>query len=185
MTTNPRFKIFKPTTLATLTIAIVAASVTPSVMAQVPDHQLVLTENSSTSLTVTYDGSSAGITVANTSADNWTVIFPSNLFFIGEGAWSEPENNGALVNFPNFNDNGPTSVQSEVAFSGGNLFPDETTFVAFGIDTAAAGFFDVTFDDDASAAEASVPDTGSTFLLLFLALVALVSATRFRQLRLA
>jgi len=52
-----------------LAVGITAALVSQPVFAGVIEHQLVLTENSSTSLTATYDGSTSGVTVTFLSRD--------------------------------------------------------------------------------------------------------------------
>src|SRR5215831_18567446 len=86
-----------------LPIAITAALVTQPTYASVI-HQIVLTENSSTSLTATYDGSTIGVTVIFNSSDNWTVNFPTTVSFGSTGLnvdWIEPENSrlGNAVSF--------------------------------------------------------------------------------------
>ena len=82
---------FNLKTLPALIVAITLALVTQSVYG-VTDHQLVFTENSSTDLLVTYDGtvvptSSLGLT------DFWIVSVPVNLGLSGFNlAWFEPDN---------------------------------------------------------------------------------------------
>src|SRR5476649_481378 len=82
-------------TLPALMVAITVALLTQPVFGQ--NHQMVITENSSTSLlTVTYDGLTAGITQQNLGADLWTITFPQDLFLpTGLGStlsWFEPGN---------------------------------------------------------------------------------------------
>jgi len=165
-----------------LAIAITAALLTGPVLAQPAPHQLVVTENSSTStgLTATYDGSALAVTFIG--PDQWTVTVPSTVFFIPGGAfkWVEPENSGlgnsvvlGSPGIPRF------SVTSDITTN----FPpvaDEST-VNIGTDSSNGAPISMTFDDDAATAE--VPDTGSTFGLLFLALIALLGASRFRSLQ--
>jgi hypothetical protein len=169
--------------LALPAIAIVTASVTQPMLAQTAPHQLVFTEDSS-GLNVTYDG--LPISVTPTGPQSWTVQFPSNLSFtLPPEGWLEPEN-GALINTVTFGSTGhPTQVSSEadlISFVG-LVWPDEK-FVPVGLDSSDNNSIFASFDDEGEPT-ATVSDTGSTFGLLFLALVALVSATRFRQLRLA
>jgi hypothetical protein len=168
--------------LALLVAAIVAASVTQSVMAQVPSHQLVFTEDSS-GLTVTYDGSS--ITATPTGPQSWSIQFPSNLSFNTTTAWQwfEPGTIQAVNAVTFGSTNNPTQVSSDTSTNVGFLVGDEGSFAPVGTDTSNNVGIVATFDDDGEPA--TVPETGSTFWLLLLALVALVSATRFRQLRLA
>ncbi len=79
-----------------LAVGITAALVSQPVFAGVIEHQLVLTENSSTSLTATYDGSTTGVTVTFLSRDTWLVLFPQVSFGHSFPAWNEPENSGLL-----------------------------------------------------------------------------------------
>lgn len=154
-------------------------------IAQVPTNQLVFEENSSgpTGLVVTYNGSTTGITVTPVTPDFWEVQFPGNLLLTKASLpWSEPGST-TLDNVVQFGagPGGSTFVNSDLTGTGA---ADELAVLA-GTDLVNHGPIMVAFDDDANAAEASVPDTGSTFLLFFLALVALLSATRSRPLRLA
>lgn len=168
--------------LLSIAIAIAAASVTQSVMAQVPSHQLVFTEDSS-GLTITYDGSP--ITATPTGPQSWSVQFPSNLSFNTTTAfnWVEPENPN-LVNTVTFGSTShPTQVSSDTSAITGLFVGDEGSIAPVGTDTSNNAGIVATFDDDGEPA--TVPETGSTLGLLFVALVALVSATRFRSFRLA
>ena len=181
MKTNLTSKIFKPPTLAILTIAIVAAAVAESVMAQ-GVNQLVFTEDSSTSLTVTYTpfgGSTTSLTVTG-GADMWSVSFPSNFFITTASVgWSEP---GAIGSF---------TFANTVFFSFGSVTSDQKNPVTLSDESSAIVGSDAnnnlpisaTFDDDGDVA--TVPDAGSTFGLLFLSVIALLGATRFRHVRLA
>jgi hypothetical protein len=178
MKTNPSPKIFKYATFAAAWIAM--ALVTQSVMAQA--NQLVLEENSSTSLTVTYTpigGSTTNLTVLGLGTDSWDVLLP--MTFSGPGvsaSWSEPgsADSSNLVDF--------LVSTSATVFSdhSGTGLPDEFP-IFVGFDTSNNQAIDATFDDDAATAEA--PDTGSTFALLFLALTALFGANRLPSIRLA
>jgi hypothetical protein len=154
-----------------------------------------LTEVSSTTLQATGYVSS----VTNTSSDNWTVFLsnPNALVFTSPGvAWAEPEASGTGNVITSSNStgvpvDGELFVTSDMitAFSknadGSQVLVSGIIFNPSGPPTSAN--FQITFTDNAATAEApvSAPDTGSTFGLLFLALMALVGASRFRSLRLA
>jgi hypothetical protein len=189
------------TCLVAFTVVITAALSQP-VLAQVPSDNIVLTENSPTSLTVTLDGSTTGITVTNTAPDQWDVIFASSILFSPNTRlnWTEPENpsqvNGVFAGnqaegfgFPVvqsnemlvFSDTTPLALASSMPNGG-------TTPFGIGFEFENPNpprVIFATFNDNAATAEASVPDTGSTFVLLFLSLTALFGASRFRSLRLA
>jgi hypothetical protein len=141
---------------------------------------IVITENSSTSLTVTFDGSTSGVNIFQSTPDQWRVIVPIPVlfgFFEGTPAWVEPENS-ALANvidfFPKTNE---LIVFSDLNSSGFAVLADETTRV--GVRSLSVS---VTFDDDAADAR-TVPETGSTLTLLFLSLIVLLGATGFRRFR--
>jgi hypothetical protein len=195
MKTSPSPKIFKPSSLIALGIAITAVLVSPSALAQPAPtpHQIVLTENSSTSLTATYDGSTTGVTVTFDGtflgADFWHVTFPSTVTFsihpIGGVNWIEPENS-SLVNEVEF----PTAPFNDLVVSSDFTEPpgltsvaDESTVNNVGTDSSDGASISVTFDDDGDVA--TVPDTGSTFVLLALALIALSGAATLRSRQLA
>ena len=87
--------------LAALMVAITAAWATQPVFGGAV-HQFVLTENSPTSLAVTYDGSP--LTVNFVSSDSWNFILPAGFVNTLAGfnqAWTEPGNSN-LVNLVNF-----------------------------------------------------------------------------------
>ena len=185
-------KIFKPSTLVSLGIAIAAALLIQPAVATVMDT-IQMTENSPTSLSVTLNGLTTGITVQNTSADHWTITFPTNIVFhelqilqtIGGVGWIEPENsaNGNIVTSPSGNNQ--LFVVSDALGHPLN-FPDGAQ-VSLGTDNSnplspvtVAGVF-----TDMAATAETAPDTGSTFGLLSLSVVALLGATRLRFLQLA
>ena len=182
MKTNPTLKIFKPSTLATLAIAIVTASVTQSVMAQ-SGNQLVFTEDSSSSLSVTYNGSTNGVTVIPQGADQWEVVEPQVVLNPSVAQWAEPEPGGFVNHFTFLVGNAFTVFSDTLQVPGLPVTADDTG-VQIGTDGAGTPII-ATFDDDAATAEATVPDTGSTLALFALALAALFGASRFRALRLA
>ena len=192
MKTKSSFRIFKPSTLVSLGIAIAAALLIQPAVATVMDT-IQMTENSPTSLSVTLNGLTTGITVQNTSADHWTITFPTNIVFhelqilqtIGGVGWIEPENsaNGNIVTSPSGNNQ--LFVVSDALGHPLN-FPDGAQ-VSLGTDNSnplspvtVAGVF-----TDMAATAETAPDTGSTFGLLSLSVVALLGATRLRFLQLA
>jgi len=161
--------------LALLAIAMTAACVSQPVFG-VPDHQLVLTENSSTSLTVTYDGNPVAI---NLSFDNYWVMFITGVIFYTAEHWIEPENANSVNLF--VQRSAAITVVSDIA-NGINFGaqPNGFTFVAAGTDTRDNVPIDVTFHDNATASEAvhPAPDTGTTFSLFGLSLTGLALLRR-------
>jgi len=189
MKTNPSARIFKLSTLALLGIGIAAALVTQPVRADGIVNNVVITENSSTSLGVTYtlaNGTTEGVTVSFQGTDNWIIILPTTVRFNGtaETNWIEPENSSENVftGAPNSNAGGVRSDVVPIVWA----VKDGITVDDIGTDISNGGTINMTFFDKAASAEGhAVPDTGSTFDLLFLALAALLGATRLRSLRLA
>src|SRR5690348_15362086 len=113
MKLNPTLKL---STLALLAIA-TAVLVPHPALAQPFGHLINITENSSTSLSFTFDNSTTGFTVINLGPDQWSVIFP--FFFNGftpRSAWVEPEN--ALSANELTTAGNAISVFSDVAFAG-------------------------------------------------------------------
>ena len=170
-------QIFRISALLPLGVAIAAALLTPPLHAGAIDS-LVITENSSTSLTAILNGTTS-LSVTPHGTDNWSIALNG----VGGNAafWTEPDN-ANFINFVSFSPNFPNqlTVQSDFPHSGGGL-PDGTPVGnAF---TLNGGLLSVTFFDKGDVAAA--PDTGSTFGLLALALAALVGATPRRALRLA
>jgi VPDSG-CTERM motif len=169
--------------LALFAISISAALVTQPAVATIIDT-IQMTENSPTSLSVTLNGLTTGITVQNTSADHWTITFPTNIVFhelqiVGGVGWIEPENsaNGNIVSSPSGNNQ--LFVVSDAL---GHPFSEpDGTQVGLGTDNsnplspvAVAGVF----TDMAATAEATVPDIGTTGSLLGLSLAGLVFLRR-------
>ena len=132
--------------------------------------EIVFTENSSTDLTATLDGTP--LSVFNVSEDRWTMSLPLGSFFDrtspGIGQWIEPENS-SLINratgvFTSIN------IQSDLTRPATLAFADGTR-VSFGRMTSPMGSGEVfaTYFDRANGT--SVPDAGSTAALLGLALL--------------
>lgn len=136
---------------------------------QVP--QLVLTENSSTSLTATFNGNPLGVTLV--SPDHWTVGL-AGVTNRGFGYWEEPnpttEANQVVGLFTLINVTSDISPQqgAPVAANGAT----DTTDLSYD-----GGALDVTFTDNGDA-PSSVPDTAGTMSLLALSMVALVILKR-------
>jgi len=149
--------------------------------------------NSSTSLTVTYNGSTSGVTVSFLSSgklgDVWKVTFPSTVSFASVdntgviALWVEPEDS-IQVNAGFFH------PSSNVAFffsddsvdTNPTAVPNGPTVTDIGTDTSNGGSISATFNDNGDVARAL--DAGSTVGLLFLALTALFSASRLRHFQL-
>ena len=191
MKTNPSFKIFKFSTLVPLGIIIAAALSTRSVYADAIVNDIVFTENSSTSLTATYNGSTSGVMVDflghTLVGDAWKVTFPSAVSFNGidigvKAFWAEPEpENSSQVNAGFFH------PSSNVAFIFSDhppvddpTVPNGTTVTDIGTDTSNGRSISVTFNDNGD-----VPDTGATLGLLFVSVIALFGLNRLRPVQLA
>jgi VPDSG-CTERM motif len=190
MKTNPSHKPF----IVSLAVAVVATIVTQSVNAapNPPSHFIVLEENSSTSLTVTFDGMTmpTGVTVTPTAGmpDSWSVSFDSLLTDATTGTsstWAEPGSTGAVnrVTVPDIGPFGTLSVLSDISGTAANQDETQSPLV-FGVYRGDGGLVFVTFDDDGDA-PTTVPDSGSTFGLFGASLFGLFGARRLRCLRLA
>ncbi len=177
-----------------LLITMTAALTTQSIFAQM-NHVIVLEENSSTSLTATYDGLTTGITVTPGGPDAWTVTFPmtvmfgsNNPGFFGLVDWAELPGmaDSGLVNEVVF----PVGQNSLAVFSDrppanpGLLppLPDSSiTLTSVGTDSSSnPGDIFAIFSDAAGTSETTttVPDTGTTFDLLFVSLIGLSAVRR-------
>jgi VPDSG-CTERM motif len=161
---NPTLKI-----LPALMIAITAALVTQPMRATAI-NDLVITENSSMSLTATLNLNPLNVTF--NSADNWSIALAG---VSGPGGvdtssnWSEPDAAG-FVNTVEFNSLAPNQLLVLSDFgplrSGiADGTPDTSSF------TLNGGALTVTFFDKGDVA--AVPDTGTTFSLLGLSLMGL------------
>jgi len=138
------------------------------------DHQLVMTENSSLSLTVTYDGSSAGITVVPGSADSWLVTFPTTTHLGFELDWQEPGDPTLVNDFniydPDIGISNTWMVSSEFTLPGGatqdSAQPaDGHTFAFIGSDFLDDMPIDATFNDVESIGAVPEPATWAAVLL--------------------
>jgi hypothetical protein len=181
-------KIFKVSPLVPLGVAIAAALVTQTTQASII-HNLVVTENSSTSLTATYDNSTARVSVTPVGQDEWKVSVSSTILNFNAGAsWAEPtgslSNTIVGVTLEGSFDN-PTTVldiKSDFSVGGSSTLPNGSTILA-GTDNLDGASIQMTFTDRGDVASAS--EKGSTFGLLALAFGALAGASRLRCLRLA
>ena len=162
----------------TLAASIVVVLVTRSVAGPVQVHSLVFTEESSTSLIVTFDGSTAGVAVTQPlGPDNWLVTFPSSTGFLAGDVlvWVEPENPNFFGNIVTWNSNQQVTVDSDISTVGTNF--------ANGFTFTNSGGNEVTFTDNGDVA--TVPDRGSTLGLVSFSLVALFAKRHLRIFRLA
>jgi hypothetical protein len=187
MKTNPSFRIFKPSTLVSLGIAIAAALVTQPMRAVSIVNNIVITENSSTSLSATYNGLTTGVTITSGGTDFWTVTFPSTVNFSQNGGvnWLEPGSStlGNEVTFiGNITPRNKLSLFSDFTLAGTITTGNGTTINNVGTDSANGGSISVTLNDNGDVTTA--PDTGSTLGLLSLSVVALLGVTRLRFLQL-
>ena len=172
-------KIFKPSTLVSLGIAIAAALVTQPVRAVAITNFLVITENSSTSLTatLTVNGIMTSPLVTPNGADAWFIALTG---FAGQQSWAEPGAAGVVNSVQGQPFSNRISIASDlgsVSFGLADGTPDTTSFTLNSLPVS------VTFFDKGDVAAA--PDTGSTLGLLSLSVVALLGATRLRFLQLA
>ena len=168
-----------------LLVALVSAVLTQPLFAQVVAHDIQITENSSTSLSATYDGSTTGVTVTFLGTDQWGVTFPSTVTFslLGGVNWLEPGSStlGNEVTF--FRAGNGLGVVSDTSLFGSTTTGNGTKIDNVGTDSSNGGSISATFHDNGDVARA--PDAGSTVGLLFLALTALFSASRLRHVQLA
>jgi len=168
-----------------LIVAIAAVLAAPSIFGG-GINLIDLTENSSTSLSATFNGSAALITVVNTGLDQWTVIFPEFILINPNASyrWTEPEgvNQVNLVTSLSGIENHQLFVTSDVSSNLVGASPNGTINpVPIGFDTSGgqSTVIFASFHDVAGASEfASVPDGGTTLSLLGISLVGLAFLRR-------
>jgi hypothetical protein len=164
-------ELFKPIPATTLALVIVSGLFVCTPRAQ--GNTVIFTENSSTSLTVVENGKTLpSKDVINTSADNWTITLPTAVS-VPEGSvvnWREPLTSPFPKNFNlvDWFSSTHLEVQSDLANVPGRQLHNGDTFVN--------GADSYTFHDNSD-----VPDSGSTFNLLALALAGLFGATGLRS----
>jgi hypothetical protein len=171
--------------LSSLALSVAAAVLTQPLFAGIiPAHDIQITENSSTSLSATFDGTP--VTVQNTAKDRWTITFdPTFQFgvFVLNG-YVEPENN--LVNIidsePGVGGFGTNQLFVLSDIQGGSFIPDGTTLVETLLISGSQTAVGITFHDSGDGS--SVPDSGSTLGLFLFALIGVLGATRLRSPRL-
>ena len=173
-----------------LSVVITAVLTSRPLNAQSPViHAIDFTETSSTSLTATYDNSTARVSVSPVGQDEWNVSVGSITLNFAEGSsWAEPTGNlfNSIVgiSFEGSNEN-PTvvlDIRSDTSIASLITLPNGATVTA-GTDNLDGATIKMTFTDRGDVA--SAPEAGSTFALLALALAALVGVSRLRSTRLA
>jgi VPDSG-CTERM motif len=161
--------------LPALMVAITAALVTQPAFGVAIVNNIVITENSnsSTGLTVTYNGSP--VTVSFTSSDNWFFSMPGGFLSQGQPQWTEPVTSN-LVNYVDFTTNVEAIVHSDILPNG--LFnPPAADGAPVQVGTVQGVPVIATFNDLGDTA-ATVPDTGTTGSLLGLSLMGLALLRR-------
>jgi hypothetical protein len=166
------------------------------VSAQTSPDTLAITENSSTSLSALWNGSTSGVSVTRNSSDNWTITLPVSILLgdaeaPGSGAAiPEPEATGILGPWNNVTtaaspSGGPQFINQVSVISDSSTTSGFATPVADGVSTAV-GFTAtgvpvfLTFDDDGDTTRNPTPDAGSTALLGVLSFLALFGVARLR-----
>jgi hypothetical protein len=186
MKSSPSREIIKLSTLIPLAVAIAAALIVqPSSATPLGANELVITENSPTSLTVTYNGSASGITIDPILTDQWAVVIPTEFNFFNGATFKEPENS-ATSNLVGSSapSAGLLNVYSDIG--GPGSYGNGATVDNVGLDVFNGLPINLTFNDQAQGVGGEkAPDTGSTLSLLVLALAGLFGASRVRPLRLA
>lgn len=144
-----------------------------------------ITENSSTSLTLVFNGvdiTSTPGAVMLTSSDHWTLTFPSTIQFgVFNNGWAEPGGGPFDANILIGQGTNQLLFISDGVFAS-TIFPNNSTQLIFG---NIGGFqvpFDTTIHDNGDG-PVGVPESGSTLALCFLSLAALLGATRLRSSR--
>ena len=138
---------------ALLGLVATAALVQPGFAAAI--HNLSLTENSDTSLTATWDGTSLSVT--NNGNDSWTVTLPDGA--TGSANWIEP-GNSSFENLITSRSSSVLSVTSDFNISSTQA---NDTSVLFGTDARDGESIFAVFNDLGDAT--SVPEPASLALL--------------------
>ena len=173
------------TVILTLSIALSVAAATQAV--PIPMDSLVIDEINGT-LVVTLNGVPVtGSPFAPTGpTDHWVETlsgFSFNNNVNGTFKLGEPEDTLTKNEISSFNTNGHFEWRSDIAKAKqDSTFPFSITTLDAGTDPSGNPF-NLTLTDTSDAL--SVPDTGSTFGLLSLAITALLGATRLRSVKLA
>ena len=155
-------------------------------------HELQITENSSTSLTVSWDG--GAITPTLIAGDHWQFTLPV-LVHLGSGEGSFGSPTGGAIAEPGGGSLGPwnnvfTSTTLTVPYVNlVDVTSDSATTSAFGVtipdnvatlvgSDAAGNPIDLTFHDAGDGSGNTVPDHGSTVVLTLISWVALLGTAR-------
>jgi len=170
-------KIFR---LGAVVLAITAAWVIQPVFGDGTGfHDFIFTENSSKSLSITFDGSP--LTVTPLGSDVWLFSLPTGFSETTPvQQWTEPENSN-LVNLVSFQFDPLHDVFPRVIsdFPSSSQFPINADGASVLVGTDGGVDVFATFHDNAAAAEA--PDTGTTGSFLGLSLMGLAFLRRLRH----
>ena len=152
----------------------------PSVFAQAPaptPHELVFTENSSTSLSATFDGTS--VTTTNSGPNVWSLSVGGLTPDSPGVQWVEPED-ARLYNVLILFAGGSMSVVSDFDFQSGlTIGGNGGTINSVLIDNNDEQPVNVTFNDNGDTVR-TFADTGSSFGLLLFSVTASLGVARLR-----
>jgi hypothetical protein len=154
--------------LAAIIGGLAAVFVTQPVFGGFVGNEIAIIENSSTSLTATYNGNPLSVTFL--SSDNWSFATPAGFLSLGQPQWTEPDNPN-LVNYVDF-------TQNVIAFVHSDALPNSlfNSPVADGSSIQVGTIFGApvfaTFTDHAAASE-GVPEAGATISLFGFTLLGL------------
>lgn len=164
--------------LPALIVAITSAWLSQPAYGVLVTDQIVLTENSPTSLSATLNGSTAGITITTPIMgfpNVWYVTFSAVAFgpLTLQTDWIEPENASLGNIVTGFSATHRMTIVSDVGPNIALAVPNGST-VPFGNNLADGHLLSVTFNDGG----ATVPDTGATLSLFGLSLMGLAFLRR-------
>ena len=160
-------------------------------------YTLTFTENSATSLSISYTGPAGSFSnpVLNGGPDSWMVGITSQTIHFNLSDftvnWFEPDNSGE-VNSVNFSTDFASALfvgsdQTLLGSAGGtnlnvSIFPDNTPVL---VGTDGGNLLAFVFHDIAGPAEAGIvaPESGSTLALLAVSIAGLTAVGRLRRLR--
>src|SRR4051794_9158580 len=177
---------FTPSALTWLVLIGAALTAGSMFAGAITGYDLVLTENSSTSLSLSYNGTAgnSGFSVSNTSADHWTITITSAELNIATSIaeWNEPEGTNAVNKVTTNSSQLLVTSDLALALDGAALPQGNNTRwatpIGFEIDQAHPIF--LTFNDAAERTEAAVPDGGSNLAFLAFSLVLVMGARHLR-----
>lgn len=178
---NPRFSVKMPrfSGLA-MTILAIAMVVVSQGRAQAAAYEIVATENSSTSLSVTLNGSASGVSILPVQPDKWLVTLPFTADVSGSALadFAEPGSD-TTSNDVYFIFTAGQAVQLAVTseFFSSAPFPNGGTAFFTAPDNKQIA---ITFNDNGDG-PVGVPDTGTGLGLMSLSLAALFGASNLRR----